>query len=222
MGLKREGKVPPSGFCFGSSPPPVDPQRVSTHKLLALEQVAVVGVCRRVARHETEDFRSQRQDGRVGDGGEGAGVEQELRDHGAEGRGGLDRAGADVSLRTIRGRRGGGGGQTLVLLSRTSTPLRDRKRWTLLFLGAFSVEYSVGIWAKGESDAKHWRSGRLSAGQMLGLFRLSCGAENKVPARRRRVLALCLKPPVKKVVSLMVLRGQKHLHGRSRRRSGHV
>lgn len=62
------------------APLPVALRRASTHKLLALEQVAVVGVCCRVSRHETEDLWSQRQDGGVGDGGERAGVEQELRD----------------------------------------------------------------------------------------------------------------------------------------------
>lgn len=108
----------------------------------------MVGVCCRVSRHETEDFRSQRQDGGVGDGGERAGVEQELRDQ--------RRKEEEVRLswtgRELRMRMYGRliQGQTLVLLSRMSTPLRDRKRWTLLFLGAFSVEYSAGIWTRGE------------------------------------------------------------------------
>lgn len=83
MGLKQDGEDPSSEFSFGSHSPlhyRLVSGRASTHKLLALEQVAVVGVCCRVSRHETKDFRSQRQDGGVGDGGERAGVEQELRD----------------------------------------------------------------------------------------------------------------------------------------------
>lgn len=40
----------------------------------------MVGVCCRVSCHETEDFWSERQHSGEGDGGERAGVEQELRD----------------------------------------------------------------------------------------------------------------------------------------------
>lgn len=83
MGLKRK-KNPSSEkvFCqlLCQLPPALLAANESTHKLPALEQVAVVGVCRRVLGHETEDFWSERQHGGVGDGGERAGVEQELRD----------------------------------------------------------------------------------------------------------------------------------------------
>lgn len=39
----------------------------------------MVGVGRRVLSHKAEDFGRQRQDGGEGDGGQMAGVEQELR-----------------------------------------------------------------------------------------------------------------------------------------------
>lgn len=35
---------------------------------------------------------------------------------------------------------------TLVLFSKMSIPLRDRKRWTLLFFAAFSEENSSEVW----------------------------------------------------------------------------
>lgn len=68
----------------------------STHKLPALEKVAVVGVCCRVSGHEAEDLWSERQHGGEGDGGQRAGVEQELR----EGRGGSGGAALDVEYCT--------------------------------------------------------------------------------------------------------------------------
>lgn len=224
MGLKQDGKDPSSEFSFGSHSGSTINRlisgRSSTHKLLALEEVAVVGVCCRVSRHETKDFRSQRQDGGVGDGGERAGVEQELRDRRRQeeevrlswtGRGVRVR----MCARLLRG-------QTLVLLSRMSTPLRDRKRWTLLFLGAFSVEYSSGVWTRGERDVAVYTAPKVphnigavgekrAGGQVIRCLALSCSS--RVPAERKNGpsypsnpsektagLALCLKPPVQKVV----------------------
>lgn len=85
----RMEKIPHQNLVWLTPAPlSLDLQRASTHKLLALEQVAVVGVCCRVSRHETKDFWSQRQDGGVGDGGERAGVEQELRGQRRQERGG--------------------------------------------------------------------------------------------------------------------------------------
>lgn len=51
----------------------------NTHKLLALEQVAVVHVSRRMLRYKAKDFGGVAQDGTEGDGGERAGVQEELR-----------------------------------------------------------------------------------------------------------------------------------------------
>lgn len=149
----------------------------STHKLLALEKVAVVGVCCRVSCHEAEDLRSERQHSREGDGGERAGVEQELGDaHQKE----------EVSW-SWTGRRRRMLAQTLVLFSRMSTPLRDRKRWTLLFFRVFSVEYSSGVWTRGEavtppSKVLHRSngggSGRLSGANASSLSDMTWGHLN--------------------------------------------
>lgn len=117
-----------------------------THKLRALEQIAVVRVCCRVLSHKAKDFGRGRQDGTEGDGGQRACVQQKLK---------TGRTGDDSRPETAR--------RvielcaflewdddtflwhTLVLLSKMSTPLSDTKRWTLPFLATFSEEYLSGI-----------------------------------------------------------------------------
>lgn len=51
----------------------------NTHKLLVLEQVAVVGVGCRMLGHKAKDSGWRRQDGAEGDGGQRTGVQQKLR-----------------------------------------------------------------------------------------------------------------------------------------------
>lgn len=85
MGLKRKKKTFLIGnvfvffVCFFASSSVICTLSLLTaYKLLALEKVAVVGAPCRVSRHEAEDLRSERQHGGEGDGGQRAGVEQEL------------------------------------------------------------------------------------------------------------------------------------------------
>lgn len=111
----------------------------------------MVHICCRVSGHKAKNFGGGWQDGTEGNSRERASVQQKLR------KGKITRCKMitqgqrkqDVSLKCMILLTGMTTPRlllhTLVLFSKMSIPLRDRKRWTLLFVADFSEEYLSGV-----------------------------------------------------------------------------